>query len=99
MPKRNEVELGEVVVKATKLKFYMNGDTLVYNADAFNLAEGSMLNELVKKLPGVTMEKGGVINVNGKPIDTMLLNGKDFFNSDRELLLENMPAYMVKHEL
>lgn len=97
MPKRNEVELGEVVVKATKLKFYMNGDTLVYNADAFNLAEGSMLNELVKKLPGVTMEKGGVINVNGKPIDTMLLNGKDFFNSDRELLLENMPAYMVKH--
>ena len=97
MPKRNEIELDEVVVKATKLKFYMNGDTLVYDADAFNLAEGSMLDGLLKKLPGVTLEGGGVIKVNGKPIDTMLLNGKDFFNSDRELLLENMPAYMVKH--
>lgn len=97
LPKRNDIELGEVVVKATKLKFYMNGDTLVYDADAFNLAEGSMLDGLLKNLPGVTLERGGVIKVNGKPIDTMLLNGKDFFNSDRELLLENMPAYMVKH--
>lgn len=96
-PKKNDILLGEVVVKATKLKFYMNGDTLVYDADAFNLAEGSMLDGLIKKLPGVKMEKGGVIKVNGRKIDALLLNGKDFFNSDRELMLENMPAYMVKN--
>ncbi|MBQ7156987.1 MAG: hypothetical protein IJR86_04235, partial [Bacteroidaceae bacterium] len=94
--KRNEAELDEVVVEATKLKFYMDGDTLVYDADAFSMAEGSMLSDLVKKLPGVEIEKGGVIKVNGKKVDAMLLDGKDFFNEDRELLLDNMPSYMVK---
>ena len=97
VPKKNEIELDEFVVVATKLKFYMNGDTLVYDADAFNLAEGSMLGALVRQLPGVELEKGGVIKVNGKQVDALLLNGKNFFDSDRELLLENMPAYMVKH--
>ena len=93
-PKMNEFELDEVVVKATKLKFYMDGDTLVYDADAFPMAEGSMLGDLLKQLPGVEVY-GGVIKINGKVIDAMLLNGKDFFNK-RELLLENMPSYMVK---
>ena len=94
--KLNEEELDEIVVEATKLKFYMDGDTLVYDADAFPMTDGSMLSDLIKKLPGVQLEKGGVITVNGKKIDAMLLNGKDFFNEDRELLLDNMPAYMVK---
>ncbi len=92
-----DMELDEVVVKATKLKFYMDGDTLVYDADAFSMAEGSMLGQLIKKLPGVEVEKGGEIKVNGKKVDAMLLNGKDFFDSDRELLLDNMPSYMVKN--
>ena len=96
-PKKLEVELDEVVVKSTLLKFYMDGDTLVYNADAFSMAEGSMLGDLIKKLPGVEVEDGGVIKVNGKPVETMLLNGKDFFNKDKELMLENMPSYMVKN--
>ena len=96
-PKRNEYDLEGVVIKATKLKFYMDGDTLVYDADAFNMAEGSMLDGLMKKLPGVSLEDGGVIKVNGRQVDALLLNGKNFFNSDRELLLENMPAYMVKN--
>lgn len=95
-PKKLEVTLDEVVVTATKLKFYMDGDTLVYNADAFNLAEGSMISTLIKKLPGVEIKKGGEIFVNGQKVQSMLLNGKDFFDSDRELMLENMPAYMVK---
>ena len=97
IPKKQEQELDEVVVVATKLKFYMDGDTLVYDADAFNMAEGSMLDALLKKLPGVEVEQGGVIKVNGRQIDALLLNGKDFFDSDRELLLENMPTYMVKN--
>lgn len=97
IPKKDDIVLDEFVVTATKLKFYMNGDTLVYDADAFNLAEGSMLSTLIKQLPGVEMEKGGVIKVNGKQVDALLLNGKNFFDSDRELLLENMPSYMVKH--
>lgn len=95
--KFEDMALDEVVVKATKLKFYMDGDTLVYDADAFSMAEGSMLGQLIRKLPGVELEKGGEIKVNGKKVDAMLLNGKDFFDSDRELLLNNMPSYMVKN--
>ena len=88
--------MNEIVVKATKLKFYMDGDTLVYDADAFSMAEGSMLDALIKKLPGVELHDGGEITVNGRKVDALLLNGKDFFDSDRELLLDNMPSYMVK---
>ncbi|MBO4551399.1 MAG: hypothetical protein J5733_11775, partial [Bacteroidaceae bacterium] len=88
--------MNEIVVKATKLKFYMDGDTLVYDADAFSMAEGSMLDALIKKLPGVELHSGGEITVNGRKVDALLLNGKDFFDSDRELLLDNMPSYMVK---
>ena len=87
--------LDEVVVTASKVKFYMDGDTLTYNADAFELPEGSMLNALIKKLPGVELKKGGEITVNGKRVDVLMLNGKDFFNSDRELILDNLPSYMV----
>ena len=95
-PRKNERELDEVVVKATKLKFYMDGDTLVYDADVFPMAEGSMLGDLLKRMPGVQVEDGGVIRVNGRKVDVMLLNGKNFFDKDREMLLENMPSYMVK---
>ena len=90
------IVMDEIVVKATKLKFYMDGDTLVYDADAFSMAEGSMLDALIKKLPGVELHSGGEITVNGRKVDALLLNGKDFFDSDRELLLDNMPSYMVK---
>lgn len=96
LPKQNDYLLDEVVVKASKLKFYMDGDTLVYDADAFSLAEGSMLDQLIRKLPGVQLKSGGEITVNGERVESLLLNGKDFFDSDRELLLDNMPAYMVK---
>ena len=75
----------------------LDGDTLVYNADAFNLAEGSMLDGLIRKLPGVELNKEGEIKVNGRKVESLLLNGKDFFDKDRELILDNMPAFMVKN--
>lgn len=88
--------LGEVTVTATKVKFYHKGDTIVYNADAFNLAQGSMLDGLIEQLPGVELNSDGVIKVNGKPVESLLLNGKDFFKGKNSVMLENMPAYMVK---
>ena len=93
----NDHQLGEVVVKATKVKFYVKGDTMVYNADAFELAEGSMLDALIKQLPGVELKEGGEIAVNGRHVDELLLNGKDFFNEDRKLILDNLPSYTVKN--
>ncbi len=89
-------KLGEVVVQSTKMKFYHHGDTLVYNADAFNLAEGSMLDALIRQLPGAELKDNGRIYVNGKFVESLMLNGNDFFKGKNEILLDNLPAYMVK---
>ena len=91
-----ETTLDEVTVKATKVKFYVRGDTIVYNADAFQLEEGSMLDALIRQLPGVELKDDGRILVNGKQVESLLLNGEDFFKKDRTIMLENLPTYMVK---
>lgn len=92
-----ERTLDEVTITATKIKFYNKGDTLIYNADAFNLANGSMLDALVEQLPGVELKRDGRILVNGKQVESVLLNGKDFFKGDNTILLDNLPAYTVKN--
>lgn len=84
-------------VTATKVKFYNRGDTIVYNADAFQLAEGSMLDALIEQLPGVTLDDNGVIKVNGRTVESLILNGKDFFNGNKELMLKNIGSYMVQN--
>ena len=94
--KPKERALGEAVVKATKVKFYSKGDTLVYNADAFQLQEGSMLDALIRQLPGVELKDDGRILVNGRYVESLLLNGEDFFRGDRSIMLDNLPTYMVK---
>ena len=93
---KKAVKLNEVTVTASKVMFYHKGDTLIYNADAFVLAEGSMLDALIDQLPGVKLSSNGVITVNGRFVDKLLLNGKDIFNGNRELMLENLAAYTVK---
>ena len=87
----------EVTITASKVKFYYKGDTIIYNADAFILAEGSMLDALIRQLPGVEMTSDGRIYHEGKFVDDLLLNGKEFFRHDRKLMLENLPAYTVKN--
>lgn len=86
--------LPEVVVKATKIKMVMKGDTIVYNADAFALAEGSMLDALVSQLPGCKLVKG-VIYVKGQRVTSLLVNGRNFFSGDAKLALSHLPAYVV----
>ena len=88
--------LGDAKVQSSRIKLYHKGDTLVFNADAFNLAEGSMLETLIEALPGVELKRNGEIFVNGRKVDELFLNGKDFFRGDRLVLLENLPAFMVK---
>ena len=90
-----EIQLGEATVKATKLMMVMRGDTLVYNADAFQLAEGSMLDKLIAMLPGVELKKDGVIMVNGRKVESLLVNGEDFFTGSPKVAIENLPAYTV----
>ena len=89
--------LKEVTVKATKIKMVWRGDTLVYNADAFNVPEGSMLDGLIKQLPGVELKDNGEIFVNGKKIDNLTLNGADFFKGKNKIMLQNLPYFTVKN--
>jgi len=93
-PRALERELGEVTVTASKVRMVVKGDTIVYNADAFQLAEGSMLDGLIKCLPGFEI-KNGQIRVNGNFVSSLLVNGEDFFRGDPRVALENLPAYMV----
>ncbi len=95
MLKRAPRTLSEVTVTATKVMMVMKGDTIVYNADAFELAEGSMLDQLIERLPGVKLSRGGAITINGNPVSSLLIDGKDFFKGDANVALENLPAFMV----
>ena len=88
--------LGVVEVKATKLKFYFDKDTIVYDAGAFTTQSGLVLSEILNKMPGLDVRENGEIYSNGRKVDEMLLNGKDFFNRDRTTILNNLPAFMVK---
>lgn len=93
--KPKEHILGSATVTATKVKLYTKGDTLVFNADAFQLAEGSMLDGLIRQLPGAELKDDGRILVNGKQIESLLLNGDDFFKGNNKIMLDNLPSYMV----
>lgn len=85
-----------VVVRATRIKMVIKGDTVEYNADAFNLAEGSMLDKLIEAMPGMELRENGEIYNNGRKVESLLVNGKDFFNGDPKMALDNLPAYTVK---
>lgn len=96
LKRMKQIDLDEVTVTATKVKFYNKGDTLVYNADAFQLAEGSMLDALIRQLPGAELRDNGQIFVNGRFVEDLLLNGKDFFKGNNQIMLDNLPTYLVK---
>ncbi|MDE7128329.1 MAG: carboxypeptidase-like regulatory domain-containing protein [Bacteroidales bacterium] len=76
-------EMGDLVT--------VKGDTLIYNATSFNTASNSSLGELLKKMPGIEVEKGRV-KVNGEPVKRITVEGKTFFFDDQSKALENLPA-------
>ena len=96
MRKMREMELGEVVVKATRVKMFYRGDTLVYDATAFKLPDGSMLDALIRQMPGVTLNDAGEIFVNGRKVDELLLGSRSFMRGNKQVLMENLPYYTVK---
>ena len=96
MRKEWKEEMSEVVVKATKVKMYYKGDTIVYDADAFKLPDGSMLQSLIDQLPGVTMNQSGEIFVNGRKVDELMLGSRTFMHGNKKVLMENLPYYTVK---
>ena len=96
MRKMWEQTLNEVEIKATRIKMFYRGDTLVYDATAFKLPEGSMLDDLIRQMPGVTMSEAGEIYVNGRKVDELLLGARTFMGGNKKVLMENLPYYTVK---
>ena len=94
--KIRQVNLQEVTVKATKVKMYYRGDTIVYDATAFKLPDGSMLDDLIHQMPGVTIDEYGQIFVNGRKIDELQLGSRSFMRGNSKVLMENLPYYTVK---
>ena len=92
---RDNRMLKEVIVKGTKIKMVTRGDTIIYNADAFRLAEGSMLDALVSQMPGIEIKENGDIFSNGDYVNELLLDGRKFFSGNPKVALENLPAYTV----
>ena len=73
----------------------VNEDTTVYNTAAFRVPAGSMLEELIKKYPGVEVGDDGTIKINGKTVSRILMKGKDFFGNDKDMALKNIPVDVV----
>lgn len=92
-----EKRLGEVTVTATRIKMVMKGDTLEYDASAFQLPAGSMLDNLIRELPGAQLDDDGRITVNGQFVSSLLVNGRKFFAGDPQVALRNLPAYTVQN--
>lgn len=73
----------------------VKGDTLVYNADSFNTGTERKLGDVLENLPGVQINEDGQIEVEGKVVNKLMVNGKDFFDGDTKLATENIPSNAV----
>ncbi|MGH1383184.1 carboxypeptidase-like regulatory domain-containing protein [Kordia sp.] len=86
-------------LKAVELTYEMpvtiKGDTLVYNADSFKNGTERKLEDVLEKLPGVEINEDGQIEVEGKVVNKLMVNGKDFFDGDTKLATKNIPSKAV----
>ena len=73
----------------------VKGDTIVYNADSFKSGTERKLGDVLKKLPGVEVNDDGQIEVEGRTVNKVMVEGKDFFDGDSKLATENIPANAV----
>jgi len=89
------IELGEAVVIGKANEVVVRNDTVEYNADSYKVTEGSVLEDLLKKMPGVEIASDGKVTVNGKEIKKIMIDGKEFFSNDPKVASKNLPAKMV----
>lgn len=91
----SHILLDEAVITAQAPEIVVKGDTLEYNADTYKVTETAVVEDLLKKMPGVEIDNNGVIKVNGKEIKKILVDGKEFFSDDPKVASKNLPAKMV----
>lgn len=89
---RADIALDEVVVKIPVL---IRGDTLIYDADSYKNGTERKLEDIIAKLPGVDINDTGQIEVEGKVVNKLMVNGKDFFDGDTKIATKNIPSSTV----
>lgn len=85
----------QTVVVRSEPPVRMNNDTLEFNAAAFKLAPNAQTEDLLRALPGITVWGDGTITFNGKPVASVLVNGKPFFGKDARIATQNLPKNIV----
>ena len=86
---------GATVVK-NQARVYSKGDTVIYNAGAYKTPEGSVVEELVKRLPGAQVSDDGTITINGKQVKKIKVDGKEFMTGDTQTAMKNLPTSIVE---
>ncbi len=89
---RSDIALQEVIVK---MPVIVRGDTLIYDADSFKNGTERKLEDIIDKLPGVEINEDGQIEVEGKVVNKLMVNGKDFFDGDTKIGTKNIPSNAV----
>lgn len=92
----SSIELNTATVEAKLPDIQVKGDTIQYNAGAYKTEEHELLQDLIKKIPGIEIDSDGNIKANGKPVQKILVDGKEFFGNDIAYALNNLPANMIK---
>lgn len=88
-------QLGEAVIVGKAPEVVVRNDTVEYNADSYKVTEGSVLEDLLKKMPGVEVDSDGKVTVNGKEVKKVMIDGKEFFSDDPKVASKNLPAKMI----
>jgi len=87
--------LDEVLVTAERPPVSVKKDTIEFNASAFKTLPTALVEDLLKKLPGVDVDHDGNLSVNGRPVNRILVDGKDFFGGDPKVATRNLPANII----
>ena len=90
-----DYDMQEVVVKAMAPRVMVKADTVVFNAAQFRTPEGSVIEELVAKLPGAEIDDDGAVKINGKTVKKILVDGKEFMTGDTKTALKNLPTSII----
>ncbi len=93
--KIQENTLDEVLITASSAPMTIKKDTVEFNAGSFNTRQNANLEDVMKKLPGVEVDRDGNISINGKPITRIIVNGEEFFGDDPQIALKNLPKEVI----
>jgi hypothetical protein len=94
VPRKTTV-IGEVIVKGKTAPVQQKGDTSEYNANQFKVNPDATTEDLIKKMPGITVAKDGTVTAQGQTVQKVTVDGRDFFGDDATATLRNLPATIV----